>query len=433
MINDVVPPYSPKFKPKTVTSTSNFQDNNKQSSSNIDEISIDENGNPQTSSISPAEMLNTPPDQPLNKKTPSKMKAFFRKLKWKNLSTKQRIIFIITAILVVSGIGTGAYALMSHHNNKPVATHKTSKPKPTTKPKIIVSTLTGLVIKDPSINARPVTGVMIENSDDARPQSGLDQVGVVFEAVAEAGITRFLALYQDSQPAYLGPVRSARPYYVQWDLGFDAAYAHVGGSPEALSDITSWNVHDLNQFYNANAYERVSSRAAPHNVYTSASQLNQLEASKGFNSSNFTGFVRKPDSISKTPNAASIDISPSSADFNSHYDFDTSANNYKRSEGGAPHMEVDASGNKTQITPKVIIAMVMQQGIEGDDYHTSYNVIGSGQAYVFQDGTVTIGTWQKTDNTSQITFTSSNNKPIALNAGQTWLVAVSSASQVSYK
>ncbi|MCP5939883.1 DUF3048 domain-containing protein, partial [Klebsiella pneumoniae] len=86
-------------------------------------------------------------------------------------------------------------------------------PKPTT----VANTLTGLQVA-PDVNQRPVTGVMIENSTDARPQSGLDQAGVVFEAIAEGGITRFLALFQDTQPDYVGPVRSSRPYYVQWAL-----------------------------------------------------------------------------------------------------------------------------------------------------------------------------------------------------------------------
>jgi len=125
-------------------------------------------------------------------------------------------------------------------------TRKAVVAKPTTE----ASKLTGVQV-DPAVNQRPTTAVMIENSTAARPQSGLDQAGVVFEAIAEGGITRFEAIYQDSQPAYLGPVRSVRPYYIQWALGFDAAIAHVGGSPEALSDIKTWNAKDLDQFAQA--------------------------------------------------------------------------------------------------------------------------------------------------------------------------------------
>ncbi|HUD10232.1 MAG TPA: DUF3048 domain-containing protein [Candidatus Saccharimonadales bacterium] len=348
---------------------------------------------------------------------------------WEKLTKKQKIIAVVVAIVILLIAGGVTWKLT--HYKPPTKTQSVmipAKPVSTT----VASTLTGLQV-NPSVNQREVTGVMIENSIPARPQSGLNQAGVVFEAVAEAGITRFLALYQDTQPTYLGPVRSARPYYVQWCLGFDCALAHVGGSPEALTDITAWNVQDLNQYYNSGAYERISTREAPHNVYTSAAQLNVLEAKKSFTRSIFTGFPRKADQPDKTPNASSIDISPSSVAYSSHYDYDATGNDYKRSEAGAPHMEVDQTGAQAQIIPKVVIAMVMTQGIEADDYHTTYDVIGSGQAFVFQDGTVTTGTWQKTSNTSQISFTTTAGKTIKLNAGQTWLVAVGNASDVTYK
>jgi hypothetical protein len=271
---------------------------------------------------------------------------------------------------------------------------------------------------------------MIENSVDARPQSGLQQASVVFEAIAEGGITRFLALYQDTAPSNIGPVRSARPYYELWNLGFDAGYAHVGGSPQALADIKAWKVRDLDQFYNAGAYHRISSRAAPHNVYTSMDALNQLEASKGWTSSNFKGFVRKPkEQPSKAPNAKSINIAISGPLYAVHYDYDPSTNSYKRSLAGAPHMDADSGA---QISPKVVIAMAMPYSLESDGYHSDYNTIGNGLVFVFQDGIVTTGTWTKTSAYTQFTFADASGKPIKLNAGQTWLTAVGSAANVAY-
>jgi hypothetical protein len=352
---------------------------------------------------------------------------------WRDLinwrPTKKQLIIIAVVVVVLAG-AVVAFAMTRTAQAPAPLKHATLTIKPVSS--TVPSTLTGLPVA-PSVNQRPVTGVMIENSTGARPQSGLDQAGVVFEAVAEGGITRFLALFQDTQPSYIGPVRSARPYYVQWCLGFDCALAHVGGSPEALSDITSWNVKNLDQFYNGSYYQRITSRFAPHNVYTSIAQLNTLEASKGFGAPQFSGFARKVDQPAKTPAAASIDINPSSVTYASHYDYDAAANAYKRSEGGAAHMEVSSNGVQTQIEPKVVIGLVMQQGIEADDLHTSYTTIGSGQAYVFQDGGVTTGTWQKTSNTSQFTFTTSSGQTIKLNAGQTWITVVGSASDVSYK
>lgn len=349
---------------------------------------------------------------------------------------KRELILIIVALVILIAAGATSFLVLQRYQPAvaklpaPVI-HK--KPVPTT----VASTLTGLQV-DPSVNDRPVTAVMIENSIDARPQSGLDQAGVVFEALAEGGVTRFMALYQDTQPDYLGPVRSARPYYIQWLLGFDASYAHVGGSPDGLSDITAWHVKDLNQFYNAGGYERISSRYAPHNVYTSIAQLNQLEASKGYNKSTYTGFVRKAkEEPSKTPNATNIDIKFSGYYYDTHYDYDPATNTYKRSESGAAHMELHKDGTQVQIAPKVVIAMVVprQNGAldSSGAYYSDYAAIGSGQVLVFQDGIVTTGTWSKSSNESQITFTDGNGKPLALNPGQTWIAATPLASNVSYK
>lgn len=348
----------------------------------------------------------------------------------KSRTKKQWIIISAVAAVVLFGGSATAYALL--HHKTPIKTVVVKKQTAVAKPTTEASKLTGLQV-DPVVNQRPTTAVMIENSTFARPQSGLDQAGVVFEAVAEGGITRFAAIFQDTQPAYLGPVRSVRPYYVQWALGFDAAIAHVGGSPEALSDIKTWNAKDLDQFANGSYYQRIGSRDAPHNVYTSMSQLNDLESKKSFGAATYTGFTRKKDQPLKTPMPGSIDFKISSSDYNVHYDYDSTTNSYKRSEGGAPHMAVDQSGTQTQITPKVVIALTMQQGLEPDDKHTSYGTLGSGHAYIFQDGYVVEGTWHKNTNTDNFTFTDNNGKIVDLNAGQTWISVVGNTNDVSYK
>lgn len=354
----------------------------------------------------------------------------------KPTTKKQKIITSVCAVLLAFLIGAGW--AVTHHTTKPADAIIVKKPvkKAAPKPTTVPSTLTGLPV-DPSVNQRPVTAIMIENSLDARPQSGLDQAGVVFEAIAEGGVTRFMALFQDTQPDYLGPVRSARPYYIQWALGFDAGYAHVGGSPDGLADIKSWNVRDLDQFYNSGAYQRISSRYAPHNVYTSIAQLNTVEQRKGYTSSTFTGFARKKEAPSKAPTATSINMTFSGPYYNSHYDYDPTTNSYKRSEAGSPHMEADKNGTQTQISPKVVIAMVVPESRGALDatgaYYSNYNPIGSGPVTVFQDGVATTGTWSKASNTAPLTFSDASGKPLALNPGQTWVSAILSGSDVSYQ
>ncbi len=287
--------------------------------------------------------------------------------------------WLISAGVIIIG-GAIIATVLTRIEPKPVvsAVKKVPKvakvvPKPTT----VASTLSGLQV-DPSLNTKPVTAVMIENSQDARPQSGINQAGVVFEAIAEGGITRFLTLFQDTAPDDVGPIRSARPYYLQWAMGFDAGYAHVGGSPEALADIKAWGVKDLDQFANSGSYHRIDSRAAPHNVYTSIAALNELETAKGYTTSTFTGLDRKADTPSKAPTAKTVDMKLSGPLYNTHYDYSAATNTYLRSQAGAPH--IDATTN-TQLNPKVLVALIMPYGLQSDGHHSDHTTIGSGAIY----------------------------------------------------
>ncbi len=357
------------------------------------------------------------------------------KIKWQwwplKAWTKKQALIVGGAVLVVL-IAVAAILVMFVFNKKPQP--QAAKPEQKTvkkevKPTTVPSPLTGVLIPADQKEA-PVTGIMIENSLDARPQAGLKDAGVVFEAIAEGGITRFLALYQEAKPDYVGPIRSARPYYIDWLLPFDASYAHVGGSPDAISKITSSGVKDIDQFYNGGAYRRVNDREAPHNVFTSLSSLIALEKAKGYTKSTFTGFTRKAEAASKTPTATAIDFTISGPAFSVHYDYDAASNSYKRSEGGLPHTDEKTGA---QINPKVVVAMVVNQSLDADGLHTIYDTIGTGTVYVFQDGIFTIGTWTKNDSKSQFAFIDEIGKPLNLNPGQTWISVVGLTGDISYK
>lgn len=342
-------------------------------------------------------------------------------------SRKQALIGVGIFILFGSGIGA-VLALTAKPDpvtSQPVVKVQKTPPKPPA-PTTVASALSGLQV-DPSLNAKPVTAVIIENSPNARPQSGLAPAGVVFEAIAEGGVTRFLALYQDTSPTDIGPIRSVRPYYLHWAMGYDAAVAHVGGSPEALNNIKEWGTRDLDQFFNSGVYRRSPSRPAPHNVYSNVDALTQLSQSKGFAGSTFTPWTRKADQPSTQVSARTIDMAISGPAYNTHYDYDPATNSYKRTMAGTPHL--DANGN-AQISPKVVIGMVMTHGIQANGKHSVYGTIGSGQAYIFQDGVLTIGNWNKPDIKAAITFTDATGAPIPLNAGQTWLTAVTAPTKI---
>ncbi len=339
---------------------------------------------------------------------------------WVTTHRKSAILLaVVLTILLSGGIATAVY--FANQTEETPAPSATVTPKPKPKPIVYHSPLTGSVVKDEAATKQAVTAIMIENSPDARPQSGLKDSGVVFEAIAEGGITRFLALYQNEKPGLVGPVRSLRMYYVDWLAPFNASVAHVGGSASALTEIRSGNYRDIDQFFNAGAYWRASDRYAPHNVYTSFERLDALNEQKGYTESNFTGFDRIDSKPATTPTASQINVTMSSPLYNSSYTYDPATNLYNRYQGGAAHIDREAG----QISPRVVIVMKAPMArVFEDGYREQITTIGSGAAYIFQDGTVQEVTWNKPTRTSQINFTNAEGKKVALARGQTWISVV---------
>ena len=345
---------------------------------------------------------------------------------WSGLNRNLRFGIIALALLLFGAVALGIYYFNQPQSEPSIEFTKSTPPKPTT----VASPLTGVQV-DPELAKRPVTGIMIENSIDARPQSGIHEAGVVFEAIAEGGITRFLTLFQETQPQYVGPVRSLRPYYIDFASAFQAPIAHIGGSPDALSQIRNGG-RDLDQFFNSGSYWRVSSRRSPHNVYTSFEKLDALNQKKGYTSSQFTPWPRKAEAKLATPTARVIDVNISSALYNSHYDYDGVSNSYGRSEGGQAHISTSGEADKSgqQIKPKVVVVLVVPYSLSGK--YSVYNISAGGTAYVFQDGGVTVGTWSKADRNSQFVFKDANGQPIGLNPGQAWVTLVANPEKVTY-
>ncbi len=373
--------------------------------------------------------ISTSADNSSKDNAPSSKKIRRSPAAWfKGLSAKKQIAVVLGIIALLIGVAGVAYwFLRPKPQPKPAVVAPPPPPAPvkTTEP----SRLTGVEVKT-ELNKRPVTAIMIENSPDARPQSGLIDSGIVFEAIAEGGITRFLTLHQEDQPEYIGPVRSVRPYYIDWLRGFDAAVAHVGGSADGLAKIRDEGIKDLDQFANPDAYWRVNTRYAPHNMYTSMSKLDAVNQRKGYTSSTFTSLPRKAEKASAAPTARSIDLAISSYLYNAHFDYEAGCNCYKRSEGGKPHVD-EKSG--TQIAPKVVVALVMNYGIAPNGVNSVYANIGSNKVTVFQDGVATTGTWTKGSGPEQISLKDAAGKTIELNPGQTWFSVVSNEGAATFK
>lgn len=331
------------------------------------------------------------------------------------------LVLSILGVVLVGAAGAVAYFLLTAQQPHPASVAPraaVAKPVP---PVVYYSELTGLPIADANAAKQAVTAIMIENSPDARPQSGLKQAGVVYEAIAEGGITRFLTLHQQDKPQLIGPVRSVRSYYVDWLTPYQASVAHVGGSYAALQTVRNGSYRDIDQFFNSGTYWRSTDRYAPHNVYTSFEKLDALNAQKGYTTSEFTGFSRVDGKPADVPTANHIAINFSGPLFNTTYDYDKASNTYLRSQAGAPHLDREDG----RIAPAAVVAMKVDMSLVMEDgYRESITTIGSGSATIFQNGTATDVTWHKPDRASGITFTDATGKDVPLVRGQTWIAAI---------
>jgi len=323
------------------------------------------------------------------------------------LRRKKKLLVIITALLVLGGT---AYFLT--RGDTPVI--DTASPT-----KRYYSRLTGKGVSK-AVSERPILAIMVENSEEARPQTGLDDAGIVFETVTEAGITRYMALYQEEMPDEVGPVRSVRPYFVDWLMGFDASVAHVGGSQEALDLLDQRQGKSLNEFFNSGPYYRSDRREAPHNVYARTKDLVALMEQKGHNKSDFADFEWEEPFPAAEPKGTSVSINFSEPFFGVRFDYDKEANSYKRFLAGSPHL--DAVSNK-QISVRNLVVLKMAGDI---------SATGEGDGLAFSNGTVREIKWKQAGYNSRLRLYDLQGNEIKLTRGDTWIAAIPGSGSVTY-
>jgi len=152
--------------------------------------------------------------------------------------------------------------------------------------------------------------------------------------------------------------------------------------------------------------------------------------SKGYNHSQFEPIVRKDESPADKPTAATIDITISSELYNVQYIYNPNTNSYKRYLAGNPHKDRETT---TQIQPKVVVVLKVPTKVADSIGHLDMTTVGSGEAWIFQDGIVKKVTWKKSSRKGQIKFTDASGKTVKLNRGQTWISVIPTNKSVTYK
>ncbi|WP_129629476.1 DUF3048 domain-containing protein [Candidatus Oscillochloris fontis] len=301
---------------------------------------------------------------------------------------------------------------------------------PTPTPEVITGRL---ALVRGSLTERPFA-VMLDNHPKAYPQSGMDNAVIVFEALAEFGITRYMAIFAPGispELATIGPVRSARPYYVEWAKAFSSVYTHAGGSPEGLllaeTSIEIIN-NDALKGVSSRYFWRSKERAAPHNLFTSSANIAAFAASRNVETPDLSeiGFLFKPE--------ASADQRPASQNLRYFFiyresyvgwSYDPATNDYLYFRAGRPH--VDATTGEQLRFKNLVLMEVPESPIPGDPKgRIEQQVIGEGKARIFRDGTMVEATWRKGAGFAQLRFYAADGSEILMNPGAVWIAAIPS-------
>jgi hypothetical protein len=309
----------------------------------------------------------------------------------------------------------------------------TPTPEPT--PIMVAAPLTGLPVTPAQARRHPIA-VMVDDLSAARPQSGFSSASVVWQAPAEGGIPRYMMIFGETQPTDVGPVRSARYYYIAWAAEWKAVYAHAGGSPQALTTLRAKGngqlVYNADEFRWSGSFRRIRTRYSPHNLYTTGKQLDSLAKRLGAKADNYQpAWQFAPDaSIETRPVGGKISFAYATSAI--RYDYDRATNTYLRTVS-VEGKQKDAA-TKKRVAPKNVVVMLMSFGPLNDGnpkkHRLEAKVIGSGVAWIATNGKTIKGTWRKKSLTTPTRFYNSAGVEVTLTAGQTFVNVMPSGTSV---
>lgn len=291
---------------------------------------------------------------------------------------------------------------------------------------MVASSLNGEYILEEVALTRPFA-VMIDNLSAARPAAGLSKASVVWETLVEGGVTRLMPIFQTTEDVTIGPVRSARDYYLPWAREVSAVYVHSGGSPAGLAALkANKDIPDGDEFRNGSAFYRVPGLPAPHDLFTSIGRLIKLATDRGWAAETILPAITVSDPVPpKGTKAESITVNFSVSPYRVQWTWDAEVKGYRRVVGGAISED---RNTKAQIVTKNVIVLAAAVSPAPPPAPKEGVVVKSvdfGKAWFFRDGESWEGSWEKTDAVSRVMLKNTDGTPYAIARGQVWIEVVS--------
>lgn len=277
-----------------------------------------------------------------------------------------------------------------------------------------LSPYTGQALGTESLDNIPFMCI-IENSRDARPQSGLSEADIIYETMAEGGIPRFLAIFHKNSPNVIGPIRSVRPYFIDISREHDLPFAHCGGSAEALATISSDNsLNSINEISISNLFWRDNSRKAPHNLYTSAENIRNFIKTTNYQHTKENHFEFLDNALLNSNTYIS------NVDLNLSNYYKTS---YKYKDGFyEKYMDGELATDKNtgkSLKFKNIVIQITDMSLQKDNTHIDIDLIGEGYGYILTNGKLEKIIWSKDDINSKTELITEDESPVKLCTGNT--------------
>ncbi|QBK24521.1 DUF3048 domain-containing protein [Ureibacillus thermophilus] len=276
-------------------------------------------------------------------------------------------------------------------------------------------------LREKESTLRPIIAT-INNHPAARPQSGIASADVVYEMLAEGDVTRFLALYQSEIPEKIGPIRSARSYFVELAEGLDAFYIAHGYSPEAKQMLESGVVDNINGMnYDGTYFKRSKDRVAPHNSYFITDNLEavaeKVNASLLYQKKVSYTYYDEEESPKKGVQADQVHVRYSkNENFNCSYSYDSTNNTYTRSSGGTMTTDL-LTGEPLKLSNVLIFEM--EHTVIDNKGRREIDIHSGGFAYLFQQGMMRVVHWENIDGV--LTAVENDGSKVKLVPGKTWV------------
>ena len=322
----------------------------------------------------------------------------------------------------------------------PTPTPAPPTPPPPTPIPLVAAPLTGRLVTVEDAQRHPIA-VMVDDHAGARPQAGFNAASVVWHAPAEGGVPRYMLVFQEQIPDEVGPIRSARQYYIEWAAELDAMYVHHGGSPQAQETLARYG--NGRWVYNADGFRwegrfvfRVRDRIAPHNVMTDGEHLRRL--AKRLKAAD--GEIKSPWSFApdgpreERPTGGTIKVVYPYETIT--YKYDPLANRYLRYINGSKQPQVDTADGEV-VGPKNVVILRMFFGALNDGHPNKHRLearnIGKGEAWISTNGVTVKGTWKKASATAPTRLFGPDGEEIRLTVGQTFVQVLAMTYDFSIK